>query len=77
MSLGCRVGEDERNWFRSERIYNLDGRWFFTTREGDELGPFPNHEVAKEEAKGFADVVCKDGILAAEHFVHSRSRVNL
>jgi hypothetical protein len=30
----------ERVGFRTSRMYNDDGAWFFRTREGDAVGPF-------------------------------------
>ena len=42
-----------RSFFRSkERIFVLNGQWFYTTREG-ESGPFPSRETAIKEANRF------------------------
>ena len=39
-----------RRYFRTEdRIFLLNGQWFFATREGD-VGPFPSREAATKEA---------------------------
>jgi hypothetical protein len=39
-----RRGEKHRSWFRSDRFFQVDSIWFFTTREGIDIGPF-NFEV--------------------------------
>jgi hypothetical protein len=42
-----------RSFFRSkERVFVLNGQWFYTTREG-ENGPFPSRETALKEANRF------------------------
>lgn len=28
--------------FRTDRLYQVDGRWYFVTREKTREGPFPN-----------------------------------
>jgi len=76
MSLGNRVGEEERNWFRSDRIYNLNNKWYFTTREGDELGPFNNHDGVEKAIRDFVDVIKKEGLFAAEFAVHFRKSLD-
>ncbi len=50
-----RRGEtDTKNYFRSEaRIFNLNGSWYFATREGDQ-GPFFERDVAEREAARYA-----------------------
>jgi len=42
--------DTRRSYFRSgNRIFSLNGQWFFATREG-EVGPFRSREVATKEA---------------------------
>ena len=42
-----------RSFFRSkERIFVLNGQWYYTTREG-ECGPFPGRETALQEVNRF------------------------
>jgi hypothetical protein len=33
--------------FRTDRYFLSDGKWYFTTREGSNLGPFDTHEDAE------------------------------
>ncbi|WP_045855730.1 DUF6316 family protein [Teredinibacter purpureus] len=39
--MAVRNGEiDEKVWYRNERFFCVDGSWFFSTREGTEIGPY-------------------------------------
>jgi len=51
-----RQGDSEpRNYFRSEtRLFNLNGSWYFATREGDQ-GPFASRDRAQAEAQRYAN----------------------
>lgn len=44
-----RVGESHQRHFRSERVFAIDGRWYFTTREEARVGPFSAREEAHLE----------------------------
>jgi len=35
--------------FRSDRYFVVDGKWYFTTREGSNEGPFASAEEANRE----------------------------
>jgi hypothetical protein len=40
-------------YFRAaDRIFRMNGNWFFASREGD-LGPFPSREKAEIEAQTY------------------------
>ncbi len=41
-----RKNERPRAWFRSDRVFSSEGRWYFSTREGIELGPWNSHAEA-------------------------------
>ena len=32
--------------FRTDRFFTVSGRWYFTTREGEDFGPFENQDEA-------------------------------
>ena len=38
----------ELNRFRSDRYFVVDGKWYFTTREGSNEGPFLSSDDAKK-----------------------------
>ncbi|MFU8817876.1 MAG: DUF6316 family protein [Pseudomonadales bacterium] len=46
--MQVRQGEPLRNWFRSNRFFKSGEMWFFTTREGVDVGPFDSQAEAKE-----------------------------
>ena len=46
----ARKDEAPRTWFRSERVFLNDGKWFFHTREGIDVGPYESQFEADIEA---------------------------
>ena len=44
--MGRRDDEEDKTYFRSERLFCCNGQWFFTTREGA-LGPYRNRDQAE------------------------------
>lgn len=46
-----RRGEGYRNWYRSGRYFQADGAWFFSTREGVDVGPFETEAEAKKHER--------------------------
>ncbi len=47
--MTCRAGEEDKTHFRTDRYYCIDGKWYFTTREKIEMGPFDTHKDAESE----------------------------
>ncbi len=52
-----RVEEEKRTWFRSERIFNCNGEWYFHTREGIDVGPYESQLEADIEAEMLRDLI--------------------
>jgi hypothetical protein len=48
--LAGRRQEALKTWFRSDRVFNSDGQWYFHTREGIEVGPYESQFDAELEA---------------------------
>jgi len=48
--MELRKDEDPRLWYRSERIFRSDGRWYFHTREGIAVGPYVSQFEAEVES---------------------------
>jgi hypothetical protein len=46
-----RQGESADSWARSTRYFNVGSVWFFTTREGIDVGPFENKKEAVEHSR--------------------------
>lgn len=47
--MGKREGDDNKTFFNSDRFFNEGGKWFFTTREGQLMGPFVSRKDAEQE----------------------------
>lgn len=47
--------------FRSERFFKVDSRYFFSTREGDGIGPFESIKSAEGGLERYIDSMAKDG----------------
>ncbi len=47
----CRKNERPRAWFRSDRVFSSEGRWYFSTREGIDLGPYDSHAEADRQVR--------------------------
>lgn len=45
-----RSNEQPRTWFRSERVFLSNGKWYFHTREGVDVGPYDTQFEAEIEA---------------------------
>ncbi|WP_185233086.1 DUF6316 family protein [Teredinibacter franksiae] len=74
-----REGEvHEKVWYRSERFFCADGQWFFSTREGDDIGPYSSRlsaanglqlyvhymEENPEQGQEYARKIAKQGLWA-------------
>lgn len=44
-----RAGESPQTFYRSERMYFSNGKWFFATREGVDMGPYDNLDDAEAD----------------------------
>ena len=60
-------GDDEANksWFRSSRVFQQDGNWFFLTREGTTEGPFGDMQEAQRRLDNYIKVM-QSGMLTAD-----------
>ncbi len=69
----CRAGEEERLRFRSKRIFTIDGKYYFTTRECVDVGPFPSRTAAEKAVQLFVKTVSQQenaGIYATKLAMH-------
>jgi hypothetical protein len=44
--MNCRTGEVSPSTFRSDRLCQINGQWYFVTREKTKEGPFDNRTEA-------------------------------
>jgi hypothetical protein len=53
--------QKDKTYFRSERLFCMNGQWYFCTREGD-YGPYASRNIAERALKRFVgDKVDLDG----------------
>ena len=49
-----RDDQDNRTYFRSERVFATNGQWYFSTREGD-CGPYRTADLARTALARFTN----------------------
>ena len=78
----CRKDDVEaKTWFRTDRFYISDGKWYFSTREGEEVGPFVSRAAANNGVAAYlhhtqfgrvsgvyAAKIVKGGVYASNHY---------
>lgn len=47
--MTVRGGENQKTWFRTDRIQNVNNQWYFMTRESTQVGPFGSRREAELE----------------------------
>ncbi|WP_322853422.1 DUF6316 family protein [Marinobacter gudaonensis] len=67
MDTQRRTGEEGPVPFRSSRFFCVGSKWYFTTREGFDSGPFASRERAETGLKRFLHVV---RLLPEEQQIH-------
>jgi len=55
-----RQNEVGRTYFRSDRFYSIDAKFYFSTREGAEIGPYESKVDAAEGLGRFIDSIAQD-----------------
>ncbi len=58
--MSSRAGEREKTRFRSDRFFTAENQYFFSTREGEDIGPFPNREDAERGLKVYIECMKSD-----------------
>jgi hypothetical protein len=46
-----RGGEEQKRWYRAARFFQVDNVWFFSTREGLDIGPYDSEMTAKSHER--------------------------
>ena len=54
-----RKNEKQRTWFRSERVFRSNGSYYFHTREGIDVGPFPSLFEAQVESSILKNILAQ------------------
>ena len=47
-----RDDNEDKPYFRSERLFTMNGEWYYSTREG-ERGPYATRELARRELERY------------------------
>lgn len=55
--MNVRNGEQDKTWFRSKRIFKVQDKYYFSTREEEDVGPFDSFEKAEDGLKAFIDAI--------------------
>jgi len=63
--IGRKTDTSRRLWFRSSRIFASDGKWYFHTREGIDMGPYDSQFEAEIEAEMLKELL-QDGARAGD-----------
>lgn len=53
MSAKRKNDHQQRTWFRADRFFQHEGRWYFHTREGSMEGPFADRFAARERMEAY------------------------
>jgi len=56
-----RHNEHSGTYFRSGRFFKVDAVYYFSTREGSEIGPYESMEAAEGGLVRYIDTITKDG----------------
>ena len=59
LKVQFREGELEKTWFRSDRFFKVEADYFFSTREGIDVGPFPSRSSAERGLDLYIQVMNK------------------
>ncbi len=59
LKVQFREGELEKTWFRSDRFFTVEADYFFSTREGIHVGPFPSRSSAERGLDLYIQVMNK------------------
>jgi len=58
-NTSSRGGEQGEIPFRSNRFFSVGSKWYFSTREGFDSGPYSNKERAEHSLQRFLNIITK------------------
>ena len=58
--MGHRAGEDDQTRFRTDRCFRVGDEYFFSTREGIDIGPYKSRQAAEKGVKLFIHSVTNE-----------------
>jgi len=73
-----RDDDAQKTWFRSERVFRVDGEWFIHTREGIAVGPYQDKFAADVDAELLKSLLVgtkgPEAISAIQEFIEGGGR---
>lgn len=66
-----RKGESGQPPPRSSRIFNMESHWYFSTREGTDVGPFDSREEANGGLQDFLQFIQLANQRTLQNFLNS------
>lgn len=63
--MPSRRGELERTYFRTDRIFQYQNNWYFSTRENTDEGPYTSRKAAEHAVENYTRVM-GSGLYQAE-----------
>jgi hypothetical protein len=52
-----RRDDKSKTWFRADRVFHTDEKWYFHTREGIDVGPYESQLEAEIEASMLKELI--------------------
>ena len=76
-----RRGEESKTWYRTDRIYENDGTWFFATREKIDVGPYTSLNEAEIDVQvliaSLKSIKSEEEAIQVIHEFNNRERLRL
>jgi hypothetical protein len=57
MLVGRRDEKSSKTWFRADRVFHTNQKWYFHTREGIDVGPYESQLEAEIEASMLKELI--------------------
>jgi hypothetical protein len=67
--MANRKDEEPKTWFRSNRVFRVDGNWFIHTREGIAVGPYNDKFAADVDAEMLKSLLVGVGEVEAHDII--------
>jgi len=71
MKKANRTGEAGQPPPRSARIFNMENCWYFSTREGSDVGPFDSRDEANSGLEDFLQFIQLANRNTLQHYLNS------
>lgn len=69
-AVRVRAGEHDKVWYRSGRFFRIDNVWFFSTREGIDVGPFGSEGEARRHERRLVAMLSNESAEQAHRTIY-------